>query len=146
MAERLTKAEVQQFGSAITAIFAVIETVLNAVFDEESARWSERKLRIGAAMSALELASHSKLQPRRALWHASMVLMTLKDLPHEGGGPDLLAQVAGLAHTLSLASIACDSEMASAEAVQQTRAFLDALGEDEVSWSSLLRAHRIASE
>lgn len=146
MRDRLTRPEVQRLTAAIPEILRVLETALDAVFDEEGGRWSERKLRVGAAMSAVELGLHSKLQPRRALWHASMVLLTLKGVESEGRGGDggVLSTVAAVAHTLSLASIAADSEVASEESVQQTRAFVEALGEEPVTWTSLVRAHNAA--
>ena len=147
MRDRLTRPEVQRLTAAISEIMRILETALDAVFDEEGNKWTERKLRVGAAMSAVELGLHSKLQPRRALWHASMVLLTLKGVSSEGPGGDggVLESVAAVAHTLSLASIACDSEVASEESVQQTRAFVEALGEEgSLSWHSLLRAHAAA--
>jgi len=147
MRDRLTRPEVQRLTAAIPEVLHILETALDAVFDEEGSKWTERKLRVGAAMSAVELGLHSKLQPRRALWHTSMVLLTLKGVSAEGPGGDggVLDAVAAVAHTLSLASIACDSEVASEESVQQTRAFVEALGEEgALTWHTLLRAHTAA--
>lgn len=132
----------RRFGAAVPGVLQVLEAALNSVFDEQGHRWTELKLRVGAGMSAVELAMHSRLQPRRALWHACMVLMSLKGAA-SGDDGRLLEQVAELAHTLSIVSIACDSESASEESVRQARAFLDALGEPEaMSWQTLTRANQ----
>ena len=89
--QRLARAEVQRLTERVPDLLRVMETVLGSVFDEQGYQWSERKLRVGAAMSAVELASHSRLEKRRALWHASMVLMTLKDID---GDPDTAQKAA----------------------------------------------------
>lgn len=142
--EKLRSDEVRRFGAAVPALLGLLETALNSVFDEQGHRWTELKLRVGAGMSAVELAMNSRLQPRRALWHACMVLMSLKGAA-SGDDGRLLEQVADIAHTLSLVSIACDSESASDETVVQARAFLDALGDGEgLSWDTLVRANRAA--
>lgn len=140
--EKLRSDEVRRFGAAVPELLRLLETALNSVFDEQGHRWTELKLRVGAGMSAVELALHSRLQPRRALWHACMVLMSLKGAA-SGDDGRLLEQVADIAHTLSLVSIACDSETASEETVLQARGFLDALGDGEgLSWDTLVRANR----
>lgn len=139
--ERMRGDEVRRFNGAVPEILKVFETALDSVFDEQGHRWTELKLRVGAGMSAVELALHSRLQARRALWHACMVLMSLKGAA-SGEDGRLLEEVADIAHTLSLVSIACDSESASPESVRQARAFLEALGDGEVTWQSLARAHR----
>lgn len=139
--ERMRGDEVRRFNEAVPEILKVFETALDAVFDEQGHRWTELKLRVGAGMSAVELALHSRLQARRALWHACMVLMSLKGAAAGEEGRTLEA-IADMAHTLSLVSIACDSESASPESVRQARAFLEALGEDEVTWRTLSRAHQ----
>ena len=144
--ERLARAEVQRLTERVPDLLRVMEAVLESVFDEQGYQWSERKLRVGAAMSAVELATHSRLEKRRALWHASMVLMTLKDIDGDPDTARLLDEVAGVAHTLSLAAIACDSEVASAESVQQARTFIGALGEASLSWEVLLKAHRAVDD
>jgi hypothetical protein len=144
--QRLARAELQRFTDRVPDVLRVLETVLGAVFDEQGYQWSERKLRVGAAMSAVELASHSRLERRRALWHASMVLMTLKGVDGDADTARLLDEVAGVAHTLSLAAIAADSEVASADAIAQASAFIDALGDGAVSWEVLLKAHRAAGD
>ncbi|MBP6831105.1 MAG: hypothetical protein KA978_09990, partial [Deltaproteobacteria bacterium] len=66
--QRLARAEVQRLTERVPDLLRVMETVLGSVFDEQGYQWSERKLRVGAAMSAVELASHSRLEKRRALW------------------------------------------------------------------------------
>ena len=144
--QRLARPEVQRLTERVPDLLRVLETVLNSVFDEQGYQWSERKLRVGAAMSAVELASHTRLEKRRALWHASMVLMTLKDIDGDPDTARLLDEVAGVAHTISLAAIACDSEVASAEVVGQARTFIEALGEGPVSWEGLLKAHRAVDD
>lgn len=144
--ERLTRPEVQRLTERVPELMKVLETVLGSVFDEQGARWSERKLRVGAAMSAVELASNSRLEKRRALWHASMVLMTLKDVEGDPDTGRLLDEVAGVAHTLSLAAIACDSEVASAEVIGQARRFIEALGVGNVTWHGLVAAHRAVDD
>lgn len=141
--EKMTAPEVRRFTEVAPAILRVFEEALNSVFDDQGARWSELKLRVGAAMSAVELALNTRLQPRRAAWHACMVLMTLRDL--DGGDPsttDMLATVAAVAHTVSLAAIACDSEVASPESVRQARTFLEALGSGPPDYARLVAAHR----
>lgn len=144
--ERLARAEVQRLTERVPDLLRILEAVLGSVFDEQGYQWSERKLRVGAAMSAVELASHSRLEKRRALWHASMVLMTLKDVDGDPDTARLLDEVAGVAHTLSLAAIACDSEVASAEAIAQARTFIEAMGDPPLTWEALLRAHRAVDE
>jgi hypothetical protein len=144
--ERLARAEVQRLTERVPDLLRVMESVLESVFDEQGYQWSERKLRVGAAMSAVELASHSRLEKRRALWHASMVLMTLKDVDGDPDTARLLDEVAGVAHTLSLATIACDSEVASAEAIKQARTFIEAMGEGPVTWEVLVKAHRAVDD
>ena len=144
--ERLARAEVQRLTERVPQLLQVLEAVLGSVFDEQGYQWSERKLRVGAAMSAVELASHSRLEKRRALWHAAMVLMTLKDVDGDPDTARLLDEVAGVAHTLSLAAIACDSEVASADAIKQARTFIEALGEGAVTWEGLLKAHRAVDD
>ena len=144
--ERLARAEVQRLTERVPDLLRVMESVLESVFDEQGYQWSERKLRVGAAMSAVELASHSRLEKRRALWHASMVLMTLKDVDGDPDTARLLDEVAGVAHTLSLATIACDSEVASEEVVKQARSFIEALGDGPVTWELLLKAHRAVGD
>lgn len=140
--EKLRSDEVRRFGAAVPDLLRLLETALNSVFDEQGHRWTELKLRVGAGMSAVELAMNSRLQARRALWHACMVLMSLKGAA-SGDDGRLLEQVADIAHTLSLVSIACDSESASEETVLQARAFLEALGDGEgLSWDALVRANR----
>jgi hypothetical protein len=141
--ERLRGEEVRRFSDAVPAILKVFESALDSVFDEQGHRWTELKLRVGAGMSAVELALHTRLQPRRALWHASMVLMSLKGAA-SGDDGRLLEQLADMAHTLSLVSIACDSESASPESVRQARLFLDTLADSEegVTFHALLRAHQ----
>ncbi len=140
--ERLTRPEIQRFSEAVHPTLRVLETVLNEVFDEQGARWTELKLRVGGAMSAVELALNSKLQPRRALWHASMVLMSLRDAvsPNDDAAP-LLGTVSDIAHTLSIVSIACDSEVASEESVRQARVYIQALGSGEITLRVLAAAH-----
>ncbi len=140
--ERLTRPEIQRFTERVPAILRVCESALESVFDEQGARWTELKLRVGGAMSAVELALNSRLQPRRALWHASMVLMSLEGAA--SGARDaspVLDALASAAHTLSLTAIACDSEVASEESVRQARVFIEALGDAEVTWASLMAAH-----
>lgn len=144
--QRLTRPEVQRLTERVPDLLKVLETVLGSVFDEQGARWSERKLRVGAAMSAVELASHSRLEKRRALWHASMVLMTLKDVEGDPDTARLLDEVAGVSHTLSLAAIACDSEVASPEVIGQARRFIEALDDGPVTWERLVAAHRAVDE
>lgn len=144
--QRLTRPEVQRLTERVPDLLKVLETVLGSVFDEQGARWSERKLRVGAAMSAVELASHSRLEKRRALWHASMVLMTLKDVEGDPDTARLLDEVAGVSHTLSLAAIACDSEVASPEVIGQARRFIEALDGGPVTWERLAAAHRAVDE
>jgi hypothetical protein len=140
--ERITPTEARRFSDLCPVILKVLETALDSVFDEQGTRWTDFKLRVGAAMSAVELARNSRLQARRALWHASMVLMTLRGAAPPGSDHHaLLESLADLAHTLSLVSIACDSEVASADSVVLARTFLSALGGEEVSWASLLAAH-----
>lgn len=141
--EKLTRQEINRFTELCPTVLTLFEAVLNSVFDEQGGRWTDFKLRIGGAMSAVELARNSRLQPRRAMWHASMVLMTLRDGSLEGNdGYDLLANIAAVAHTLSLTSIACDSEVASSESVDQARTFIQAMGPGELGWEKLLAAHR----
>ncbi len=140
--DRLSRQEVQRFTALAPVVLRHLEGVLASVFDEQGSRWSELKLKVGAAMSAVELASHSRLQPRRALWHASMVLMTLRDAAPDADTARTLDGVAALAHTLSIVAIACDSEVASEESVRQARAFIDALPQGDASWHELLAAHR----
>jgi hypothetical protein len=144
--ERLARPEVQRLTERVPDLLRVLESVLGSVFDEQGYQWSERKLRVGAAMSAVELASHTRLEKRRALWHASMVLMTLKGVEGDPDTARLLDEVAGVAHTLSLAAIACDSEVASADAIKQARAFIEAFGEAPVTWELLLKAHRAVDD
>lgn len=144
--QRLARAEVQRLTERVPDLLRVMETVLGSVFDEQGYQWSERKLRVGAAMSAVELASHSRLEKRRALWHASMVLMTLKDIDGDPDTARLLDEVAGVAHTISLAAIACDSEVASDDAIKQARTFIEAMGEAPLTWESLLKAHRAVDD
>ena len=90
--QRLTRPEVQRLTEAAPAILRVYESVLNSIFDEQGQRWTDFKLRVGGAMSGVELALNSRLQTRRALWHASMVLMSLKGAAPterlEAGGVD----------------------------------------------------------
>lgn len=144
--QRLARAEVQRLTERVPDLLRVMETVLGSVFDEQGYQWSERKLRVGAAMSAVELASHSRLEKRRALWHASMVLMTLKDIDGDPDTARLLDEVAGVAHTISLAAIACDSEVASDDAIKQARAFIEAMGDAPLTWESLIKAHRAVDD
>lgn len=144
--ERLARPEVQRLTERVPDLLQLMETVLGSVFDEQGYQWSERKLRVGAAMSAVELASHSRLEKRRALWHASMVLMTLKDIVGDPDTARLLDEVAGVAHTLSLATIACDSEVASAEVIGQARRFIEAMGTGPLTWEVLLKAHRAVDD
>lgn len=146
MMQRLTRPEVQRLTERVPDILKVLETVLGSVFDEQGSRWSECKLRVGAAMSAVELAAHSRLEKRRSLWHASMVLMTLKDIEGDPDTARLLDEVAGVSHTLSLAAIACDSEVASAEVIGQAQRFIEALGEGPVTWERLVKAHRAVDD
>lgn len=141
--EKMTPAEVRRFTEVAPAILRVFEAALNSVFDDQGARWTELKLRVGGAMSAVELAMNSRLQPRRALWHACMVLMTLRDLDAgDASTTQMLSTVAAVAHTVSLTAIACDSEVASPESVRQARAFLDALGASTPDYARLVAAHR----
>ena len=77
--EKLSRSEIQRFTEACPVMLGVLDQVLGSVFDEQGARWTDFKLRVGGAMSAVELARNSRLQTRRAMWHASMVLMTLRD-------------------------------------------------------------------
>lgn len=120
----------------------VFEAVLNAVFDEQGARWTDLKLRVGAAMSAVELALNSRLQTRRALWHASMVLMSLKDAAGRSTDAAVtLDTLANVAHTLSLTAIACDSDVASDESVEQARTFIAHLPAGEITFERLVAAH-----
>lgn len=144
--ERLARAEVQRLTERVPDLLRVVEAVLESVFDEQGYQWSERKLRVGAAMSAVELASHSRLEKRRALWHAAMVLMTLKDIDGDPDTARLLDQLAGVAHTMSLAAIACDSEVASAEVIAQARTFIEAMGGAPLTWEVLVKAHRAVDE
>ena len=144
--QRLARPEVQRLTERVPDLLRVFEAVLNSVFDEQGYQWSECKLRVGAAMSAVELASHTRLEKRRALWHASMVLMTLKNIDGDPDTSRLLDEVAGLAHTISLAAIACDSEVASEEVVKQARTFIEALGDGPVTWELLLKAHRAVGD
>ena len=96
--QRLTRPEVQRLTEAAPAILRVYESVLNSIFDEQGQRWTDFKLRVGGAMSGVELALNSRLQTRRALWHASMVLMSLKGAAPTGhdaeGTIETLASVA----------------------------------------------------
>lgn len=142
--DRLTRQQIQTFTTVVPVLLSHFETVLASVFDEQGSRWSELKLRVGAAMSAVELASHSRLQPRRALWHASMVLMTLRDAATDADTARTVDTVASLAHTLSIVAIACDSEVASEESLRQARAFIDALPQEPPTWPQVLSAHRAA--
>lgn len=140
--ERLSRAEVQRFNDSAHAILTLFESVLNSIFDEQGSKWTDLKLRVGGAMSAIELAKNSRLQTRRALWHASMVMMTLKDvvpMSHDHG--QVLNLVAGIAHTLSITSIACDSEVASDESVRQARVFIEHLSRGDLSLERLIAAH-----
>lgn len=141
--ERLTRAEIQRFTEACPDILRVFETVLGSVFDEQGPRWTDLKLRLGGAMSAVELAAHTRLQARRAMWHCAMVLMSLRDAVGAGhdAGPTV-SSLAAIAHTLSLASIACDSEVASDESVRDARAFIAGLAEGPPTWERLMAAHR----
>ena len=140
--ERLDRSEIQRFTATCPGILAVFEAVLGSLFDEQGARWTDTRLRIGGAMSAVELASHSRLQTRRAVWHAAMVLMTLRDAAPSGhDAHDLLESLAAIAHTLSLTAIACDSEVASAESVAQARIFIHHLPGAAVTYQQLVAAH-----
>lgn len=140
--ERLTRSEIQRFTSAAPEVLRVFENVLNSLFDEQGGRWTDVKLRVGGAMSAVELALNSRLQARRALWHASMVLMSLKDaVPSSHDASRTLNMVAGVAHSLSIVAIACDSEVASEESVRQARVFIGRLSPGEVTLEALVKAH-----
>jgi hypothetical protein len=140
--QRLTRGEIQRFTEAAPAILRVYETVLGAVFDAQGARWTDFKLRVGAAMSAVELALHSRLQVRRALWHASMVLVSLKGAAPRGHDSEaMLETLTAMAHTVSIVSIACDSETASEASVRQAKRFLAALSAGPVTFDALLAAH-----
>lgn len=140
--ERLTRPEIQRFTEAAHPILRVYEGVLNAVFDEQGARWTDLKLRVGGAMSAVELALNSRLQVRRALWHASMVLMSLKEAaPASHDAARVLDTLANVAHTLSIVAIACDSDVASEESVRQARVFIEHLGVGEMNLERLVAAH-----
>jgi hypothetical protein len=139
--QRLTRTEIQRFTEAAPTILHIYESALNSVFDEQGARWTDLKLRVGGAMSAVELALNSRLQMRRALWHASMVLMSLKEVvPSSHDDARMLNTLASVAHTLSLVAIACDSEVASDESVRQAKVFIDRLPE-KVTFESLVAAH-----
>lgn len=140
--QRMTRPEVQRLTEGAPAILRVYESVLNSIFDEQGARWTDFKLRVGGAMSAVELALHSRLQPRRSLWHASMALMSLKGAAPRGhDAEETIETLAAVAHTLSIVSIACDSEVASEESVRQAQAFLARLPAGEVTLEGLVAAH-----
>jgi hypothetical protein len=140
--ERLTRPEIQRFTEAAHPTLRVFEAVLNEIFDEQGGRWTELKLRVGGAMSAVELALNSRLQVRRALWHASMVLMSLKDAAADShDDARMINTVAGIAHTLSIVAIACDSEVASEESVRQARVYIARLGGDDITLQRLVAAH-----
>jgi hypothetical protein len=140
--ERLTRPEIQRFTEAAHPTLRVFEAVLNEVFDEQGARWTDVKLRVGGAMSAIELALNSRLQVRRALWHASMVLMSLEGAVADShDAAPMINAVAGIAHTLSIVAIACDSEVASEESVRQARIYIARLGDGEVTLERLSDAH-----
>ncbi len=140
--ERLTRPEIQRFTEAAHPTLRVFESVLNEVFDEQGGRWTEFKLRVGGAMSAIELALNSRLQVRRALWHASMVLMSLENsVSSSHDAAPMINTVAGIAHTLSIVAIACDSEVASEESVRQARVYIEHLGDGEVTLQRLVKAH-----
>jgi hypothetical protein len=124
--ERLTRPEIQRLTTAIPSLLHVYEMVLSEIFDEQGPRWTDLKLRVGGAMSCVELALHTRLQARRALWHASMSLMSLKDVvPSTDDHASMLNTLANVAHTVSIVAIACDSEAAS----------------EEVTFERLVRAH-----
>ena len=140
--ERLSRAEVQRFNDSAHAILTLFESVLNSIFDEQGSKWTDLKLRVGGAMSAIELALNSRLQVRRALWHASMVLMSLEGaVPDSNDAAPMINTVSSIAHTLSIAAIACDSEVASEESVRQARIYIDRLGDGEVTLKRLIEAH-----
>ncbi len=140
--ERLTRQEIQRFTEAAHPTLRVFEAVLNEVFDEQGARWTELKLRVGGAMSAIELALNSRLQVRRALWHASMVLMSLEgSVADSNDAAPMINTVSSVAHTLSIVAIACDSEVASEESVRQARIYIDRLGDGEITLKRLMDAH-----
>jgi hypothetical protein len=140
--QRLTRPEVQRLTEAAPAILHVYESVLNTIFDEQGARWTDFKLRVGGAMSAVELALNSRLQTRRALWHASMALMSLKGAAPKGHDAEgTIETLASVAHTLSIVSIACDSEVASEESVRQAQVFIARLPAGEMALGALVAAH-----
>jgi len=140
--QRMTRPEIQRLTEAAPAILRVYESVLNTIFDEQGARWTDLKLRVGGAMSAVELALNTRLQTRRALWHASMALMSLKGAAPRGHDAEaVLETLASVAHTLSIVSIACDSEVASEESVRQAQAFLAKLPAGELTLAALVAAH-----
>lgn len=140
--ERLTRPEIQRFTEAAHPTLRVFESVLNEVFDEQGARWTDVKLRVGGAMSAIELALNSRLQVRRALWHASMVLMSLEGAVGDShDAAPMINAVAGIAHTLSIVAIACDSDVASEESIRQARIYIARLGDGEVTLERLTDAH-----
>ena len=128
--QRLTRPEIQRLTEAAPAILRVYESVLNSIFDEQGQRWTDFKLRVGGAMSGVELALNSRLQTRRALWHASMVLMSLRGAAPTGHDAEgTIETLASVAHTLSIVSIASDSEVASEESVRQARIYIERLGD-----------------
>ncbi len=144
--ERLTRAEVQCFSEACPGIFGVWEAVLGGIFDEQGGAWTDLKLRLGAAMSAVELASNSKLQVRRAMWHCAMVLMSLQDaVPSSHDAWPLVSSLAGVANAVSRTAMACDSEVASEDSVRDARSFIAVLGDRPPTWERLQSAWRAVS-
>jgi|GEM_PF-1160840 len=140
--QRLTRPEIQRLTEAAPAILRVYESVLNSIFDEQGARWTDFKLRVGGAMSGVELALNSRLQTRRALWHASMVLMSLRGAAPTGHDAEgTIETLASVAHTLSIVSIASDSEVASEESVRQAQVFIGRLPAGELTLATLVAAH-----
>lgn len=140
--QRLTRPEIQRLTEAAPAILRVYESVLNSIFDEQGQRWTDFKLRVGGAMSGVELALNSRLQTRRALWHASMVLMSLKGAAPTGHDAEgTIETLASVAHTLSIVSIASDSEVASDESVRQAQVFIGRLPAGELTLAALVAAH-----
>jgi hypothetical protein len=140
--QRLTRPEIQRLTEAGPAILRVYESVLNSIFDEQGPRWTDFKLRVGGAMSGVELALNSRLQTRRALWHASMVLMSLRGAAPKGHDAEgTIETLASVAHTLSIVSIASDSEVASEESVRQAQVFIGRLPAGELTLATLVAAH-----
>ena len=144
--ERLTRAEVQSFSEVCPDILGVFEAVLGGIFDEQGGAWTDLKLRLGGAMSAVELAKNSRLQARRAMWHCAMVLMSLQDaVPSSHDAWHLLSSMAGVANAVSRTAMACDSEVASDDSVRDARRFIAALGGRPPTWEGLRAAWREVS-